>query len=323
MRSVLLLSLAILGLVIPPLALQAADEGFDGRWVIEPHDPALTAGRVLWLEIEGAETANLRGKAVGLGPGGQLDNIVAARIEGGELHFHVERETGRGARRRLIRTPTRAKLVGGELHGVSEWQGKTVEWVGRRAPVIEERDDGSWKAGDPVVLFDGTSLDGWDTLHPGRLANDWRIEDGVLKNREGADVLVSKAKFWNYKLHAEYLVFPRMNGGIGLRGRYEIQILDDHGAPPTKSGNGALYSRIPPSRNASKTAGEWQRFDITLIGRDLTVVLNGETIIDKGQVEGFTAMATDWREGEPGPITLQGDHGAVEFRKIVVTPLEQ
>lgn len=307
-------------LAVTPLA--AADSDFNGRWTIEPKNPADTNGRVAWLEIEGAGNGELRGWAVGLQSGGQLDPISAAGIEHGELFFEVERWSGRGERRRKTVTPSRTRLVAGQLYGTTVMrEGKRVEWIGRRAPEIADRDDGSWKEGQPVALFDGTGLSAWDTLHPGRLEEGWYVEDGVLKNREHADVLVSKDKFWNFRLHAEYRVHPGMNGGIGLRGRYEIQILDDHGKPPSKSGNGALYSRVPPTENASKPAGEWQTFDIDFIGRDLTVTLNDRTILDQVQAEGFTAMATDWREDRPGPITLQGDHGAVEFRRIIVTPL--
>jgi hypothetical protein len=111
------------------------------------------------------------------------------------------------------------------------------------------------------------------------------------------------------------------NSGIGLRARYEVQVLDDFGRPPNTHGNGALYARILPSENASKPAGEWQTYDIRLVGRQVTVVLNGKTIIDKGEVEGLTAIAIDSSEAEPGPIFLQGDHGAVEFRNLMVTPL--
>ncbi|HSW49486.1 MAG TPA: DUF1080 domain-containing protein, partial [Bryobacteraceae bacterium] len=104
-------------------------------------------------------------------------------------------------------------------------------------------------------------------------------------------------------------------------GRYEVQIQDDYGKPPSIHSNGALYSRIAPSVNACKAAGQWQSFDITLIGRDLTVVQNGTKIIDRQAVEGLTAMGHDPNEGEPGPLSLQGDHGPVEFRNIVLTPL--
>ena len=313
----------VLGACLPAGVLFAADSDFNGRWTIAPNDPADTNGRAMWLEIAGAGSDSLKGKAVGLQPGGQLDPISDPRIEHGELYFEVERPVGRGDQRRMTRTPTRVELKAGQLYGTTEMRGGSVQWIGRRSPEIADRDDGSWKPGEPVALFEGGDLSQWETLHPGRLEKDWYVEGGVTKNREHADVLVSKRKFWNFRLQAEYRVHPEMNGGIGLRGRYEIQILDDHGHPPSKSGNGALYSRVPPVKNASKPAGEWQTFDITLIGRDLTVVLNGEKILDKVTVEGFTAMASDWREDQPGPITLQGDHGAVEFRKIVVTPLEK
>jgi hypothetical protein len=58
-----------------------------------------------------------------------------------------------------------------------------------------------------------------------------------------------------------------------------------------------------------------------LVGREVTATLNGKIVVDKGIIEGLTAMATDTDEALPGPITLQGDHRIVEFRKVVVTPL--
>ncbi|MCL6646305.1 MAG: DUF1080 domain-containing protein [Dehalococcoidia bacterium] len=76
-----------------------------------------------------------------------------------------------------------------------------------------------------------------------------------------------------------------------------------------------------PAVNASKPAGEWQTLDVTLIGRDVTVVLNGIKVIDKGVIEGLTAMGHDPHEDQPGPISIQGDHRKVEIRKLVVTPL--
>jgi hypothetical protein len=116
-------------------------------------------------------------------------------------------------------------------------------------------------------------------------------------------------------------VGPKSNSGIGLRARYEVQILEDYGRPVSLHGNGALYSRILPSSNASKPANEWQTFDITLVGNHVTVILNGVTIIDNKEIDGLTAVAVDPNEGEPGPIIIQGDHGSVEFRKLTITPL--
>ncbi len=297
----------------------AGDEAFNGRWVIQALGE--NGGRALWLEINGAGTGRISGGMVGGGPGGQLDQIHEARIENGQLRFHLERRTGRN-RDRLVRTEVVAALHGSRLHGAALRMRGPLLWVGGRAPVLSERDDGSWRGREPVALFDGEGVEGWHTVRPGR-ERGWYSEDGVLKNREGAAVLVSDAVFWNFRLQVEYLVHQGMNGGIGLRGRYEIQLLDDHGRAASDHGNGALYGRIAPSVNASRPAGEWQTLDIRLVGREVTVTLNGTKTIDRAEIAGFTAMATDWREDQPGPITLQGDHGAIEFRKIVVTPLAQ
>lgn len=298
-------------------AFGAGVEAFNGRWIIQPLGD--NNGRVLWLEVNGAGTGDVTGAMVGAGPGGQLDQLRDAEIEGGQLSFRLERSFGRNDSR-TISTPVTAALHDGRLHGVALRRQRPLLWTGERAPVLTDRDDGSWTEAEPIELFNGKSLQGWHTLRPGR-EDGWLVEGGVLKNSQQADVLASDARFWNFRLQVEYKVHPRMNGGIGLRGRYEIQILDDHGRPASDHGNGALYGRIAPSSNASRPAGAWQTLDVRLVGRELTVTLNGVKTIDRQVIEGFTAMASDWREAEPGPVTLQGDHGAVEFRRITVTPL--
>lgn len=292
----------------------AADADFNGRWVIDPNQGG--PGRVAWLEIEGAGSGRITGTVVGLQPGGQVDPIAQAQVVGGELRFQVDRKTRRG----MVSSVTTARLAGGELRGVTLRGDDELRWVGYPAPEIADHDDGSWVEGEPVVLFDGKDRSAWKSLHAGR-DDEWSIEDGALVNSKGADEYSTKEKFWNFRLHVEYSAGEHSNSGVGLRGRYEVQIYDDYGEPATKSGNGAVYSRQAARVNASKPPGDWQTLDITLIGRDLTVLLNGVKIHDKLDVRGFTAMATDWREGEPGPITLQGDHGIVRFRKIVLTPL--
>ena len=304
--------------------MSAADADFNGRWVIEPHDRSLTNGRVAWLEIRGAGTGSVEGSAVGLAPGGQLDTISSPRILHGELTFAIDgSRPAPGGGRRAVRTPTSVRLMAGQLHGVTEREAGRIEWIGRPAPVIDEHDDGSWKPAEPVTLFDGKQedLERWQTLRPERLATDWQVVDGLLVNAKGADLLLTKQEFWNFDLHVEFRLGEGSNSGVALRNRYEVQIVDDYGKPADSHGNGALYSRIAPSKNASRKPGEWQTYDIRLVGRDLTVVLNGEKVLDKVTAEGITAMAADWRESEPGPLVLQGDHGRVEFRKIVLTPL--
>ncbi|MGC8793695.1 MAG: 3-keto-disaccharide hydrolase, partial [Bryobacteraceae bacterium] len=242
-------------------------------------------------------------------------------IRKGELRFEFERKWRIGNRSRQARGVWTARLQGDKLVGLFRLPGqRPVSWIGERAPGINERDDGTWREGQPVELFNGKDLSGWIPVgRPG--PPRWMVKDGILVNDAPAPNLMSEGKFWNFNLHVEYRVGPKSNSGIGLRGRYEVQILEDYGRPVDLHSNGAIYSRIPPSVNASKPAGEWQTFDIRLIGRMVTVVLNGVNIIDNREIEGLTAIAVDPHEALPGPILLQGDHGVVEFRKITLTPL--
>lgn len=309
-------------LVFASCAAFGADSQFNGRWDIsvvgEPR------GRAWWLEIEGAGTPAPKGKFVSAFAG-DLNVIEEISIRNGELRFGWVRtdrpkEGEQPETRHLVYT---ARLAGDRLEGTFQVEGRNrppVKWVGVRAPVINEKDDGSWVEGKPVALFNKKDLKGWRGLVPGKELG-WTVENGILKSTGGANNLISDSRFWNYTMHVEYRVGPHSNSGIGLRARYEVQILEDYGQPPNSHGNGALYSRITPSENASKPAGEWQTYDIRLVGRQVTVVLNGRKIIDKGEIEGLTAVASDPNEGEPGPIILQGDHGPVEFREVVVTPL--
>lgn len=294
--------------------LHAADADFNGRWNLEV--PADALGRAYWLEIRGAGAGHIQGKFVGAG-GGQVDPIAKAWIEDDYLHFVVERKNRRTGKTDV--TNSRARLVGDELEGATEKRQGEVGWRGRRAPYLVDSDDGSWKKSEPVVLFDGKNLDAWHVQ--GNDQTTWSLRDGLLTNSKGALLLVSNEAFFNFEIELEYRIPEGSNSGVALRGRYEIQILDDADQEPLKGGNGALYSRKPADINATKSANEWQTFRMRLVGRDLTVDLNGKRIHDKVEVEGLTAMANNWNEAVPGPITLQGDHGPVEFRRIVVTPL--
>jgi len=168
-------------------------------------------------------------------------------------------------------------------------------------------------------LFNGKDLTGWKLRHEGG-RNGWKVENGVLINIPPSTDLVTEEKFKDFELCYEYMVPKGSNSGVYLRGRYEIQILDDYGRPPSSGGNGGVYGQITPVKNASKPAGEWQKVKATLIGRKLTVVLNGEKIIDNAELKGVTGGALDNKEDEPGPILLQGDHGVVHFRNIRINP---
>jgi hypothetical protein len=311
--------LALVLLILCPAF--AADSDFNGCWDITIPGPV---GRAWWLQVDGAGTPSPKVKFVSA-YGGDLNLTDEVSVNGGELTFgfRFKQRTRQGEEPTEVHSIYKARLSGAKLIGTSAREGPSatpVNWVGVRAPEIKDKDDGSWREDKPIRLLNGKDLTGWEPLEKDRKFG-WTVANGILKAPGGGANLVSTRKFWNFKLHLEFRPTAESNSGIGLRGRYEIQVLDDYGRPPNTHSNGSLYSRIAPSVNASKPAGEWQTYDITLIGRDLTVALNGIKVIDKQVVEGLTAMGHDPNEGEPGPISLQGDHGAIEFRNIVLTPM--
>lgn len=294
----------------------ATPQDFNGRWDITVDDHERK--RAWWLEVKGAETPSPSGSFIGA-PGGGLDHIKDLKLSNGEITWTFEKKNREG---KVWLGRYRAKLSDGKLQGNTTVENSSDRWTwtGVRAPQFKPVDLAKVKTGKPIALFNGKDRSGWRPLRD-NVPMKWEVVNGVLKNAPGTTDIVTLDKFQDFKIHAEYRVGPNSNSGIGLRGRYEVQILQDHGRPASLHGNGALYSRILPTKNASKPAGEWQTFDITLIGNNVTVVLNGETIIDRKEIEGLTAIAMDPNEAEPGPIVIQGDHGSVEFRSITLTPL--
>jgi hypothetical protein len=214
-----------------------------------------------------------------------------------------------------------ARLEGAILKGqVTYPTGRIQHFEGRRAPLLLSRQAPVW--GKPVTLFNGKTLDGWHLRDP-KATMGWAVVNGelaVVEPKGNAD-LVSDAAFGDMKLHLEFNVDAKSNSGAYLRGRYEIQILDNPDARMALDthGCGAVYSRVAPSSDATKPAGDWQSLDIVFAGRQVTVTLNGRTIV-KDVVDGITGGALSPYEEEPGPLMLQGDHGKVRFRNIVVTP---
>ncbi len=294
------------------------DQEFNGRWDITANGSA--APRGWWLEVSGAGTDNLKGKFLG-SPMGLLDDIPKLSISEGELRFAVEAHFRKD--HNLEKGLYWARLEDGKLKGTFEIEGDPssyLEWTGVRAPALADRDDGTWKRGDPVALFNGHDLAGWEAVPPAHLTG-WVVKDGVLTAVPGAPDLISDKKFFNFVVDAEYRMEPHSNSGIGLRGRYELQLIDDPDRPPTNRTTGSILGRIAPTLNAERPAGEWQTLAIRLVGREVTVILNGIRVINRQSIEGPTAIAIDSNEAEPGPILLQGTRGAVEFRRIVVYPL--
>jgi hypothetical protein len=218
-----------------------------------------------------------------------------------------------------IKTGEKSSKLDAEVRGdlmegtVENTEGKVVKFTAQR--------DRNW--GEPIKLFNGKNLDGWEFMDPpGETAdNHWTVIDGVMASTKGGkNARTKRADFKDFKLHVEFRVPPKGNSGVYLRGRYEIQVKDSAEKQLSADSCGALYSRITPSVNAAKPAEEWQTFDITLVGQFVTVVLNGKTVIDNKEIEGITGGAIDSNEFGPGPFYVQGDHSKIEYRSIVLTP---
>ena len=207
---------------------------------------------------------------------------------------------------------------------------EVVSFTGKRIPPVPPAPDlGNLKFGKKVKLLNGKDLSGWELLEP-KSVNGWKVTDGVLVNdpvqKEGEEHihygnLRTTETFEDFNLKVEVNVPKGSNSGVYLRGIYEVQVMDSYGNPLDSHNMGALYSRIVPLVAAEKPAGEWQEMDITLCKRHLTVILNGKKIIDNQPIKGVTGGAMTSDEFIPGPIYLQGDHGKVSYRNIVLTPI--
>jgi hypothetical protein len=206
----------------------------------------------------------------------------------------------------------------------------TTSFTGTKLPPVPPAPDmTSVKYGKPVTLFNGKDLTGWKLINE-KQKNGFTAENGVLTNNpvqvEGAPHvsygnLRTDQEFEDFNLKLEVNVPAGSNSGVYLRGMYEVQVVDSYKKPLDPHNMGAVYSRIKPTVGAEKPAGEWQSMDITLIDRHATVILNGIKIIDNQPIYGPTGGAMKSDVFAAGPIYLQGDHGKVSYRNIVLTPV--
>jgi hypothetical protein len=284
-----------------------------GIWDVEAIDAnGVQTGRGR-LEIErGVEAGSWKARA--FSDAGEELPVVATELAGGLMTVRFEL----GPEGEKHRVELEAQLSGERLSG------KLFNFNdsgGRDAADVTIRGDRRRLWGEPVKLIAESGLVGWhprDQSRPFR----WSCEGGVLTNGEHDVDIVSDRKFGDFKLELEYKVDQEgANSGVYLRGRYEVQILGNKQL--TDHSNGAVYSRIQPSANPFSGAGQWQRFEITVVGRWLTVKLNGQTVIENQRLEGITGGALDSQEHLPGPLMLQGDHGKIHFRNLVVHPAQE
>lgn len=301
----------LLSLALPLSTLAQSDiPGAEaaGKWNITLSAP--DGERPSWLEIETSGSYALVGRFVG--PAGSARPISEINYDPDSqiYSFSIPPQwVPQSPGPQFVFSLENDKLIGWTI----DPDGNKLDWTAARAPTLEREQEPTW--GEPVNLLD-QDLSKW--IIPDN--NQFQVENGVLVNKEAGGNLITKEKFSDFKLHAEFRYPEGSNAGIYLRGRYEIQIADNYGMEPESHLIGGVYGFIDPTVNAAKRAGEWQTYDITLTGRMVTVVLNGIEVISNRPIPGITGGALNSNEGQPGPIMLQGDHGPVEFRKIIITP---
>ena len=196
--------------------------------------------------------------------------------------------------------------------------GSIIPFTGKPAPKFTYVDEPNW--GKPIKLFNGKDLSGW---HLDAEKDNWRIVNGILTNSKSGANLISDQKFTDFKLVTEFRYPEGSNSGIYLRGRYEVQIADNHGLEPSDIYFGGIYGFLEPNENVAKPANEWQRYEIKLVGNRVTIMANDKVIIKNQTIPGITGGALDSKEGDAGPFMIQGDHGPVEFRLFEITPIKE
>ena len=297
-------------LIVAPLSGQEPQSPVTGRWDITfKTDDGHTFPSWLEIRISGNSThvGQLVGRVGSARPISQID------FSNDTIRFSVPLQWEQGDRPlsfEAVRTDS--ALSGWMIDGT----GTRLPFTAVRAPALERAGAPQWAA--PVKLFDGSDLAGWQPQGDGESA--WRAIGGVLTNTKAGANLATRANYGDFKLHVEFRYPAGGNSGIYLRGRYEVQIEDSYGQETSPHRLGGVYGFLVPNENAAKPAGEWQSYDITLIGRRVTIVLNGHQVICDQPIPGITGGALDSNEGAPGPILLQGDHGSMEYRNLVLTP---
>jgi hypothetical protein len=288
---------------LPSPAAAASLQPFLGRWDLAVKGP--DGEYPSWFELQ-QQDGQLKGRLQGRRGG--VQPFTNASFSNGILTFGLPK----------YHWSFEAKLVGAGLAGTATGpKGIPMTWVGRRAPSLERTKAPKW--GRPIQLFNGRDLTGWKMDQPGPPV--WTVQNGTLVSPGHGPELIHDGTFTDFKLHIEFNCGKKSNSGIFLRGRYEVQIENDSPQQPPSHHTAGVYGYLAPSPELPRTIGEWQTFDITLIGRKVTVVQNGTTVIDNLEIPGITGGALDSNEALPGPIYLQGSEpGQVAFRNIVLIP---
>lgn len=286
---------------------------FLGRWDLTLKAPDREYPS--WLELS-QEKGQLKAQMVGRW--GNARPLPKVEIANGRLRFVSPKEEEGRQDDMAFEATWSGKSLSGTTTGPD---GTLWPWTGERAPALRRSGIPQW--GEPIRLFDGRGLSGWKTSKSGS-SSTWKVEHGNLITPGGGPELISESQFQDFKLHVEFNCGPNSNSGVYLRGRYEVQIETDSSDEPPSHHTAGVYGFLAPSPELPRKPGEWQTFDITLVGRTITVVQNGQTVIDNQEIPGITGGALDSHEALPGPIYLQGsEKGRVAYRNIVIIPAKQ
>lgn len=309
-KRALILSLLIVSISVSTLNAQSSIKPFLGRWDLTLKTP--TQELPSWIEI-----SEERGqpKILMVGISNHATPLLQVQVKEGEIEFL----SPKGEEGFSEDMEFKGKVSGGQLVGTTTSpSGTSWQWIGRRAPALNKKGVPKWSK--PITLFNGKDFTGWRFSDPSRAAS-WKVEDGKLVHTGRGAEIITVPTFGDFKLHLEFNCDPQSNSGVYLRGRYEVQIETDSAEEPPSHHTGGVYGFLDPTPEPPRKSGEWQSFDIILVGRKVTVVQNGENVIDGREIPGITGGALDSHEELPGPIYLQGgEAGRVAFRNIVITP---
>jgi hypothetical protein len=285
-----------------------AQKAVMGRWNLVVQLPG--GDQPAWLEIRHSGHQTLVGQFVGWH--GSARPIARVEVDDRALRFAIPPQWERGTGDLTVE----GQLQGNQLSGsMVTPDGSRATWIGRRAPALRRAAPPTW--GEPIRLFNGVDLAGWHVVQGN---NEWEVADGVLRNVKTGGNLVTDQTFTDFQLQLEFRYAKRGNSGVYLRGRYEVQIVDGPTEEPASDLQGAIYGFLTPSEIITNGPDAWNKFEITLVGRLVTIVVNGKTVISEQAIPGITGGALDSDEGAPGPILLQGDHSPIEYRNIVLVP---
>ena len=313
MKKLLNIGLALFAMLIASASMANNDPEFsapvEGRWDLTVN---MGGDRIAasWLEVRHSGVNCLTGRFVG--DGGSARPISLLIFKEGKLSFHIPAQWEKTDKEMIFE----ANYKNDQLEGtIISTMGKTYTFTGVRAPKLIREKAPVW--GTPIQLFNGKNLEGWMPLGKN---NQWVVEKGILKSPQSGVNIRTNKTFNDFKLHIEFRYPKESNSGVYLRGRYEVQVEDSKGKEHLNIYLGGVYGFIDTLWMMAKEAGEWQSYDITLVGRLVTVVVNGKKVIESQPIPGVTGGALDANESEPGPIMMQGDHGPIEYRNIILTP---